>query len=224
MSQWKQIPFSNALRALPVKNKIKNSEILPAGRTPVIDQSEKLVAGFTNSPAFYTDPPYIIFGDHTRCVKYADFSFNPGADGVKILKVKDENYDTKFVLEYLRFTPIQNLGYSRHFKLLKEITIPLPPLEEQQRIAKLLKNCNKSIQSCNRKIKLLRDLRNMQFIQDTASDKVCLGDLITIRSGQINPTSAEYRNQLHVAPDSIQAHNSTFNEIRTCAEDSVTSG
>lgn len=138
MSQWKHIPFPQAIETLPVKNKIKSSAILTTGQTPVIDQSEKLIAGFTDLSALYTDPPYIIFGDHTRCIKYVDFCFNPGADGVKILKVNNEHFDPRFVCEYLKFRPVQNLGYSRHFKLLKEITIPAPRLEEQRRIARIL--------------------------------------------------------------------------------------
>lgn len=145
MSQWQRIPFSQAIETLPVKNKIKNSAILTIGQTPVIDQSEKLIAGFTDLSGLYTNPPYIIFGDHTRCIKYIDFCFNPGADGVKILKVNNEYCDPRFVYEYLKFRPVQNLGYSRHFKLLKEITIPVPPLEKQAEIAEVLRNSAQQI-------------------------------------------------------------------------------
>ncbi|MDU3110277.1 restriction endonuclease subunit S [Corynebacterium sp.] len=197
MSHWKRITFARAVETLPTKNKIKTSDILSTGQTPVVDQSTNMIAGFTNSPVFYTNPPYIIFGDHTRSVKYVDFSFNPGADGVKVLKVNNENLDSEFVYEYLRFTPIQNLGYSRHFKLLKEITIPEPPLEEQRRIAIILTECNNSIKRQRITIERLKEILNAVFYQRFGSPYQNqkqlpprkLSELAVIKTGNTPPRS-----------------------------------
>lgn len=41
----------------------------------------------------------IVFGDHTRCFKYVDFPYFMGADCVKVLKVKIEDFDYRFSLE-----------------------------------------------------------------------------------------------------------------------------
>ena len=38
---------------------------------------------------------YVIFGDHSEHIKYVDFSFIQGADGLKILKSKVDN--TRFL-------------------------------------------------------------------------------------------------------------------------------
>lgn len=197
MSQWKRIPFARAVETLPTKNKIKNSEILSIGQTPVVDQSVTMVAGFSNSPAFYTNPPYIIFGDHTRIIKYVDFNFNPGADGVKVLKVNNEEFNSEFVYEYLRFTPIQNLGYSRHFKLLKEITIPKPPLDEQRRISKVLAKSKKSIESERITIERLKETLNAVFYQRFGSPyrnhkhlpTQKLSELAIVKTGNTPPRS-----------------------------------
>jgi type I restriction enzyme S subunit len=68
----------------------------------------------------------VIFGDHTRVLKYVDFDFVLGADGVKILEPTN-NIDSKFLLYYLTWYNVPSLGYSRHYKLLKEISLPAPP-------------------------------------------------------------------------------------------------
>ena len=78
--------------------------------------------------------PVIIFGDHTRNVKLIDFSFIVGADGTKIFRPILIN--TNFLYLLIQFTALnlKNRGYARHYSLLKEAYLPLPPLKEQQRI------------------------------------------------------------------------------------------
>lgn len=102
--------------------------------------------------------------------------------------------------------------------------VMLPPLEEQRRIAKILQHSTFSIDSSWREIELLHNLRNSQFVPSNTSEKVHLDELVTVQSEQVDPTLPDHQNQLHVAPDSIKSNNSTFNEIRTCAEDAVISG
>ena len=78
-----------------------------------------------------------MFGDHTQIVKLIDFSFVVGADGVKILKPKSFLLP-KYFYYFLVGHPLKNLGYARHFRLLKELEITFPPLSEQKRIAAIL--------------------------------------------------------------------------------------
>ena len=57
------------------------------GSTPIIDQGEKFIAGYTDEN-FEAIPSneYIIFGDHSEHIKYVNFSFIQGADGLKNFK------------------------------------------------------------------------------------------------------------------------------------------
>jgi len=80
------------------------------------------------------DKPLIIFGDHTREIKWIDFSFIPGADGVQVLKPHPE-MDPRFLYFFLRNLPIESRGYARHFKNVKDAEYLVPPLAEQTRIA-----------------------------------------------------------------------------------------
>ena len=117
------------------KKKIKQKDYLESGLWSVVDQGQSLVGGYTNDETmlYNGNLPVIIFGDHTRCVKYIDFNFAQGADGVKVLRPKPF-YLPKFFFYALQNVDIPNLGYRRHFPLFDKFSIPLAPLEEQQRI------------------------------------------------------------------------------------------
>ena len=53
-------------------HKIQTSEYLHTGNHPIIDQGQSQIAGYTNlEDGIYADVPAIIFGDHTRVIKYA---------------------------------------------------------------------------------------------------------------------------------------------------------
>lgn len=135
------MPFSEAVRDVSGGNaKLPQSEFKTEGRLPVVDQGQDFVAGYTDDASYEfrsESLPVVIFGDHTRLVKYVDFPFAMGADGVKVLK-PGEHCDAKYLYHYLRQVRIPNAGYSRHYKFLKELRIPLPSLPEQRRIAEIL--------------------------------------------------------------------------------------
>src|SRR5690606_2644094 len=67
-----------------------------------------------------------------------------GADGVKILQ-PTEKFDPKFFYYLIRNIEIKNLGYSRHYKELKEKQIPLPPLSIQEEIVAEIEGYQKII-------------------------------------------------------------------------------
>ena len=117
------------------KKKIPQKEYMKNGDIAVVDQGQDLVGGYTNDSekVFTGDLPVIIFGDHTRCIKYIDFPFAQGADGVKVLKPK-QFFDTKAFYYAFKNVNIPNMGYRRHFPLFDQYAIPLPPFAEQQRI------------------------------------------------------------------------------------------
>ena len=120
--------------------KLAKSNFLNEGEIAVVDQGKKLIAGYYNdtSLAVKTQPPYVIFGDHTRAFKYVDFPFIMGADGTKVLQPKKGNCTTKYLYYFFLSINVPNTGYNRHFKYLKNLKIPLPPLDQQKKIAAIL--------------------------------------------------------------------------------------
>ena len=123
--------------------KLKVSEYKDKGEIPVIDQGKRQISGYSNDDTLKYNyyKPLIIFGDHTCILKYIDSPFILGADGVKALELKI-NADTKYIYYFLKTAKIPDTGYDRHFKYLKRIKIPLPPLETQKKIAAILDKAN----------------------------------------------------------------------------------
>lgn len=146
--------------------KIQSSEYLPSGKYPIIDQGQAQIVGYTNlENGLFTDVPAIIFGDHTRIVKYVDSPFFLGADGVKVLKFKVKDADYKYLFYCLQNAKIPNTGYNRHFKWLKEVDVPLPPLEEQRKIATVLDKVSELIAKRRQQLDKLDELVKSRFIE-----------------------------------------------------------
>ena len=136
-SEYPIVEIEKIVNSVKYPEKLLKSEFLEKGQYPIIDQSEKFIAGYSNNSdlVFNLNKPVICFGDHTRALKYIDFNFVLGADGVKILEPIDD-VNTKYLYYCLSNIEIPSLGYSRHYKVLKEIKIPLPPLHIQDEIVK----------------------------------------------------------------------------------------
>lgn len=133
---WDEKPFEGCIEDVTYTNKIQRKNFLDEGDYPVISQEEAFINGYWNSAAdvFRVDRPLLLFGDHTKALKYVDFDFVLGADGVKILKPKPFLHP-RFFYHQLRTAKLDSLGYARHYKLLKELVIRYPSQSEQQRIA-----------------------------------------------------------------------------------------
>lgn len=132
---WCYCNYKDVFSDVPSKAyQILQSDIQNDGKYPVISQSVNYIEGYTNTNnVFQHKIPCIIFGDHTRNVKYVDFDFVVGADGVKILCPK-VNVKWSFYMIMYASSHIENKGYSRHFGQIVKFSYKLPPIAEQQRI------------------------------------------------------------------------------------------
>jgi type I restriction enzyme S subunit len=117
---------------------IPRSQYLDSGILPVIDQSQLPIAGYVNELDVALDiGACVVFGDHTREVKFVDYPFAAGADGTVILSAAPAMLPRYlyFVMAALRIT---SRGYNRHWSAVKNIEVPVPPLEVQREIVSIL--------------------------------------------------------------------------------------
>jgi len=147
---WQETLVSGCVTPFEVERakKILAREYKPAGKFPIIDQGQQLVAGYTDdeSAVVREGLPLLVFGDHTRVFKFVDFPFVVGADGTKLLKPIAE-LDPKFFYFACLNLDIPTRGYNRHFKILREQTIRYPKKSEQEKIAAVLWKIQKVVRS-----------------------------------------------------------------------------
>ena len=156
--EWVYLTFDNAFIVANKKStQVKSSDYLQSGSIPIIDQGQSRIAGYCNNLEVYSDVPVIVFGDHTRCVKWIEFVFCPGADGTQVIKTS-KILEPKLGYYLLSNTDIPNLGYSRHMRELKEKDFRLPlDIKEQQKIAAVLSAADAEISTLEKKLACLRD-------------------------------------------------------------------
>lgn len=144
--EWEVVRFNDIFIRIPSKKyQIQTKEYQSNGKYPVIDQGQTAVIGYSNNDnKVFKNSSVIVFGDHTRELKFVDFDFIVGADGVQLLKTK-ENFDNRFFYYQLKTKKIPSTGYNRHFKFLLDMSFVCPTLAEQEKIAQILGVWDKGI-------------------------------------------------------------------------------
>ena len=146
--------------------KIKTEDYLEEGVHMIIDQGQAQVAGYTNlEEGLFVDVPAIVFGDHTRVIKYVEEPFFLGADGVKVLKSKFANANHKYLYYALKNVKIPNTGYNRHFKWLKGVQIFYPDTRVQNDVVKILDKVSSIVDARRRELQKLDELIKSRFIE-----------------------------------------------------------
>ena len=131
--EWK--PLGQLVDTITAPSKVQRSEYRDVGKTPIVDQGITYISGFADDgfePVKCDE--YVIFGDHTEHIKYVDFAFIQGADGLKILRPK---YDVpKYVYHALLNFYQKEQNYKRHWSKAKETLLPIPcPKDPEKSLA-----------------------------------------------------------------------------------------
>jgi len=196
-----KIPFSEVF-ADETKNgtKLKTSDYQTSGTYPIIDQGQEFIAGYTDSEnGLYTDVPAIIFGDHTRVLKYVDFPFFLGADGAKILKARKAHANYRYLYYALKSVRIPDTGYNRHFKWLKEATVSIPDFQNQEYIVFTLDSISRIISHRKSQLAKLDEFVKCRFFEMFGYQKTNprkwptarIGTCCTLKSGTSLPAEKE---------------------------------
>ena len=111
--EWKKLGEVKEIKVISAKTKLKKTEYNIEGKYPIIDQGQDFIVGYTNrESALFDLDEYVIFGDHTESVKYVDFRFAQGADGIKVLKANESYIKPRYLYHViLNFVPYDNCTY-----------------------------------------------------------------------------------------------------------------
>ena len=160
---WTKSPIGDIIGKVSRSKQIKTSDYLSEGSIPVIDQSRDFIAGYTNDTESLVNIgcSVIVFGDHTRILKYVQFPFAKGADGTQLIVSCKDNMPQSLLYCGLVAIDLSNYHYARHFKYLKAemILVPTKKIADKfdsiispilQQIQKLRDISNKSTQARDR--------------------------------------------------------------------------
>jgi type I restriction enzyme S subunit len=125
---WEVVKVGEILSKTKRGFKIQKQNYTSEGFIPVIDQGKEFIGGYTNNKeSLISDNlPLIVFGDHTRVLKFIDFPFACGADGTQLLKSNTERMPMTLFYYALLAIDLSDFAYARHFKFLKEESFVLP--------------------------------------------------------------------------------------------------
>ena len=157
------LQLSRLIEKVKRSKQVPSSEYGYTGKIPIIDQSRNYIAGYTDDfdCRIELDVPAIIFGDHTRILKYITFPFAKGADGTQLVVSNDlERMPQSLFYNSLLNVDLSNYSYARHFKYLKEEEILLPSEQLARHFDIIISVQYKAIQSYRDQIRLLTEARD----------------------------------------------------------------
>ena len=125
---WEAKKVGELLRKVKRPGKVKKDDYSEFGDFPCIDQSQDFIGGFTDDPeVIVKEPlPLVVFGDHTRVLKFIGFQFACGADGTQLLHPNDDRLSIEYFYFSLVAIDLSNYFYARHFKFLKDQIVLIP--------------------------------------------------------------------------------------------------
>ncbi|GAA8461769.1 hypothetical protein KKKH23_07280 [Helicobacter pylori] len=128
----------------PNKYCVTSKEFDKSYPTPVLTAGKTFILGYTNEKdniyQASKSSPVIIFDDFTTATQWVDFPFKVKSSAMKILFSKNPTINIRFIFFYMQTIPYNISGeHTRQWiSRYSQITIPIPPLEIQQEIVKIL--------------------------------------------------------------------------------------
>ena len=170
---WKKELVGNVIEKSYRSKQVMTADYLAEGKIPIIDQSRDFIAGYTDDEEtlVFLGKPVIVFGDHTRVLKYIQFPFAKGADGTQLIVSKCENMPQPLLYLSLSNVDLSNYHYARHFKYLKAEEIIAPDIV-------IAKHFEKLVQPIFEKVQVLRhQINNAKQARDRLLPKLMSGEL-----------------------------------------------
>lgn len=153
---WNTKQLSNLLDyERPDNYIVKDTNYITEG-TPVLTANKSFILGYTQETfGVCDDIPAIIFDDFTVDRKFVDFPFKVKSSAIKILRTKGKD-DLKFIFELMSLIRFEAKEHKRYYiSAYQNLSVPIPKLDEQQKIATCLSSLDVIIKAESEKLDLL---------------------------------------------------------------------
>ena len=159
---WRKGCVGNLIKKIERTKQIEAKDYLLEGKIPVIDQSRNFIAGYTDDLDSVVNEscPVIVFGDHTRILKYIQFPFAKGADGTQLIVSNTACMPQSLFYCSLVNVDLSNYHYARHFKYLKAEEIVVPDEQIAKKFDGVVSLLFNKIQTCRNQILFAQNSRD----------------------------------------------------------------
>jgi type I restriction enzyme S subunit len=164
---------------------------------PVLTAGKSFLLGYTNETHnVFSNVPVIIFDDFTTAFKYVDFPFKVKSSAMKILKANKEVADIRFLYYRMMKTGIDTELHKRYWiSKYSKVKIPLPPLDQQKKIAAILDAADAYRQKTKALLKKYDELTQSLFLDMFGDpvknpmgwDKLALNELCDFKKTSVKP-------------------------------------
>lgn len=184
----------------PAKYIVKNEQYKDSYKMPVLTAGKTFILGYTNeTEGIYMatkEQPIILFDDFTTDCRYIDFNFKVKSSAVKILKLKNQNNNLKYLYYLLKNIVYDTSSHKRYWiSQYSKFIINLPEIDIQNKIAKELEQIENLVNNKEKQIIKFDELIKSKFAEMFKNNsKVKLSDIANIVMGQ-SPDSKSYNNK-----------------------------
>lgn len=152
----------------PTRYIVSNTKYDDSFNTPVLTAGQTFILGYTNETdnIYYAsqDKPVIIFDDFTGAFKWVDFPFKVKSSAMKILTADEARTTIRYIFHIMGFLNYTSDEHKRLWiSIYSEFEIPLPPLEVQHEIVKILDNYTASVTALQQELEAELTARRKQY-------------------------------------------------------------
>src|SRR5690606_24957479 len=161
----------------PTPYLVKSTEYNPNNDIPVLTAGKTFILGYTDENfGVFEKLPTIIFDDFTTASKYVNFRFKAKSSAMKMLVLKDNSNNLKFLFEIMQVLRFQVGDHKRHWiGEFQNLDIKVPSLSEQTRIATILSDMDAELEALEQKLSKARQIKQ-GMMQELLTGRIRLID------------------------------------------------
>ncbi len=167
----KKVKFCDVLEyEQPTKYIVKNEQYKDEYKIPVLTAGKSFILGYTDETegicCATKDNPIILFDDFTTDCRYIDFKFKVKSSAVKILKLKSNDNNLKYLYYILKSIVYDTSSHKRYWiSQYSKFEIELPNIDIQNKIVNEIEKIEDLITLKEKQIFKFNELAKSKFIE-----------------------------------------------------------